>query len=354
VLGSRWRDNVRWTQSSDGYVRGGALWRPFYSLTTRWAGGLSITHSRWSSPRYVLGRRYDDYDSRARSADLYAGWSPGLEDSRTYRLTFGLRQDDSRFRASPGGATLGPLPADRVLHYPYLRFDLLTNDFRKTTNHDLIARTEDQQFGLNATLLAGWADRGFGADRDALIADSVWRYGWELGADQQLFAALAASGRLEGGAATDARLHAELGWYWRTSPHTLMYVNGALDSGRRLDLDHYFELGGDNGLRGYPLRYQQGTQRVVAKIEERVFTPWSLWRLLDIGGAVFFDIGRTAGANPIGAPQLGWLQDFGIGLRLGNSRSSLGNVIHIDLATPLGAPRDISRLQLLVQTQATF
>lgn len=354
VLGSRWRDSVRWTESSDGYVHGGALWRPFYALTTRWAGGLSVARSHWSNSRYLLGERYDEYDSRAQSGDVYVGWSPGLEGARTRRFTLGLRQDDSRFRPDPGGATLGPLPADRVLHYPYLRFDLLTDAFRTTTNHNLIARTEDQQFGINATLLTGWSSGGFGADRDALIVDSVLTYGVALGEDHDLFATLAASGRLEGGAATDARLRADLGWYWNTSPHTLLYLHGALDSGRRLDLDHYFELGGENGLRGYPLRYQQGTRRMIAKAEERVFTEWSLWRLLDIGGAVFFDVGRTAGANPLGAPQLGWLKDFGVGLRLGNSRSSLGNVIHIDLAAPLGAPRDISRLQLLVQTEETF
>jgi hypothetical protein len=354
VLGSRWRDSVRWTESSDGYVHGGALWRPFYALTTRWAGGLSVANSHWSNPRYLLGERYDEYDSRAQSVDLYAGWSPGLEGARTHRFTLGLRQDDSRFRPDPGGATLGPLPADRVLRYPYLRYDLLTDAFRTTTNHDLIARTEDQQFGFNATLITGWSDRGFGADRDALVVDSVLTYGIALGEDHDLFATLAASGRLEGGASTDARLRADLRWYWNTSPHTLLYVHSALDSGRRLDLDHYFELGGENGLRGYPLRYQQGTRRMIAKVEERVFTEWSLWRLLDIGGAVFFDIGRTDGANPLGAPQLGWLKDFGVGLRLGNSRSSLGNVIHVDLAAPIGAPRDISRLQLLVQTEETF
>jgi outer membrane translocation and assembly module TamA len=354
VASSRWRDSIHWKESSDGHARSFGLWHPFYSLTTRWAGGLSVGQNHWSNSRYLLGDKYDDYDSRARSTDLYVGWSPGLKGAFTRRYTLGVRQDESRFAPNASGATLGPVPADRLLRYPYLRFDLITDSFRKTTNHDQIARTEDQQFGLNATLIGGWADRGFGADRNALIVDSTISYGFALGADHDLFASLAAAGRLEGGAATDARLRAEAGWYWGTSPHTLLHVRAVFDTGHRLDLDHYFELGGENGLRGYPLRYQQGTRRTIAKIEERVYTEWSLWRLLDVGGAVFFDIGRTTGANPIGAPQLGWLKDAGVGLRLGNSHSSLGNVIHIDLAMPIGAPTDISGLQLLVGTQATF
>jgi hemolysin activation/secretion protein len=354
VVGSRWQDEIYWTDSSDGYARSLGVWRPFYSLATRWAGGFSVAQSRWHNSRYMLGEPYDGYDSRTRFADLYVGWSQGLKGAFTRRYTLGVRQDESRFAPDAAGATLGPLPADRILRYPYLRFDLITDAFRKTTNHDQIARTEDQQFGLNATLIGGWADRGFGADRDALIVDSTVSYGFALGEDHDLFASLAASGRLEGGTPEDARLRAEAGWYWGTSPHTLLHVRAVFDTGHRLDLDHYFELGGDNGLRGYPLRYQQGTRRTIAKIEERIYTEWSLWRLFDIGGAVFFDIGRTAGANPIGAPQLGWLKDAGLGLRLGNSHSSLGNVIHIDLATPIGAARDISRLQLLVGTEATF
>jgi len=101
------------------------------------------------------------------------------------------------------------------------------------------------------------------------------------------------------------------------------------------------------------LRYQLGTGDAQFKIEERVYTPWSLWRLLDIGGAVFFDGGRVWGGNPIGVPDLGWLKDAGIGLRLGNNRSSLGDVIHIDLATPLDG-HNLRALQLLLSTQATF
>ncbi|MFO1400905.1 MAG: hypothetical protein U1F30_06795 [Steroidobacteraceae bacterium] len=354
VLGSHWRDSLRWTESSDGFVHGGAVWLPFYSLQTRWAGGAQVDESHWLNPRYVLGKRYDQYDSRMRFADAYLGYSPGLEGRITRRYSVGLRVDESRFAPDPGGTTLGPLPADRLLRYPYLRFELITDAFRKASNHDQIARTEDQQFGLNASLLAGWASRGLGADRDALLLDSTLGYGWSPGSDHDLFVTLGARSRLEGGKALDTRWHAETSWYWTTSTHTLLHLRAAHDAGQRLDLDHYFELGGDSGLRGYPLRYQIGTRRTMLKLEERVYTEWSLWRLLDIGGAAFFDIGRVDGPNPLGAPRLGWLKDAGVGLRLGNSRSSLGNVIHIDLAAPLGAASGISRLQFLVGTEATF
>jgi hypothetical protein len=43
----------------------------------------------------------------------------------------------------------------------------------------------------------------------------------------------------------------------------------------------------------------------------------------------------------------------GLGARLGNNRSSFGNVIYIDLAAPLDG-ENIKRLQLLVGAAATF
>ena len=193
----------------------------------------------------------------------------------------------------------------------------------------------------------------FGADRHALIANGRAGYGWQLSDQQQLFAGAGLVGRLEQGRVVDLRSGADLTWYWRTSRRTLTHVRLAGDTGQALDLDHYYLLGGDNGLRGYPLRYQQGSGRALFNIEERLYTDWTLWRLFDVGGAVFFDAGRTFGANPVDTPQLGWLRDVGIGLRLGNDRSSLGNVIYIDVAAPLDG-ENIKRLQLLVGAAATF
>ncbi len=108
-------------------------------------------------------------------------------------------------------------------------------------------------------------------------------------------------------------------------------------------------------MRGYPLRYQTGNGRALLTVEQRYFTKWSLWKLADIGGAVFFDVGRTWGNSALGpAETRGILKDVGFGLRLGNTRSALGNVLHIDIAFPLDGDSTIDDVQLLVQTKRTF
>ena len=89
-------------------------------------------------------------------------------------------------------------------------------------------------------------------------------------------------------------------------------------------------------------------------VEHRYYTPWYLFRILYVGGAAFADVGRTWGRGTTGAASDGLLKDVGLGLRFGNSRSSFGNVIHADLAFPLGAPTGISHVQFVIETKASF
>ena len=77
-------------------------------------------------------------------------------------------------------------------------------------------------------------------------------------------------------------------------------------------------------------------------------------QLFNVGAAVFYDMGATWGRDPLGAPSRGLLRDVGFGLRLGNSRSALGNVLHIDIAYPLDGDSSINDVQFLVETRKSF
>jgi hypothetical protein len=89
-------------------------------------------------------------------------------------------------------------------------------------------------------------------------------------------------------------------------------------------------------------------------VEQRVFTDWYPFRLIRVGAAAFADVGRTWGSGIVGNSNLGLLSDVGLGLRLGNVRSGLGNVLHIDIAVPLKDVPGNQKVQLLVQTQQSF
>jgi hemolysin activation/secretion protein len=159
---------------------------------------------------------------------------------------------------------------------------------------------------------------------------------------------------MEDGDLRNAVLNGAVRYYLQQSQRRLFFATVDASVGRNLDLDNQILLGGDNGLRGYPLRYQAGDSRALLTLEQRYFTDWYPFRLFRIGGAAFFDIGRTWGESPVGAPSLGLLKDVGFGLRIGNSRSGLGNIIHVDVAFPLDGDSSISNVQFLVETKQRF
>jgi hemolysin activation/secretion protein len=149
-------------------------------------------------------------------------------------------------------------------------------------------------------------------------------------------------------------MDASVRYYSEQSKNWLFFTTLVGTKGWRLDLDDQVLLGGDNGLRGYPLRFQDGSARALWTVEQRYFTDWYPFRLVRVGAAIFFDAGRTWGTVPLAAPSLGLLKDVGFGLRFGNARSGLGNVVHVDLAFPLDAGAGISKVQFLVSTEARF
>ncbi len=162
------------------------------------------------------------------------------------------------------------------------------------------------------------------------------------------------TGRLEEGVLRNAILSGTARYYTSLSSKWLFFSSLEAAAGHNLDLENQLLLGGDSGLRGYPLRYQGGNARALLTVEERYFTDWYPFRLFRIGGATFFDVGRTWGPAPLAQPNLGLLKDAGFGLRIGNARSGLGNVIHVDIAFPMDGDSSIKRVQFVVQTKQSF
>jgi outer membrane translocation and assembly module TamA len=107
-------------------------------------------------------------------------------------------------------------------------------------------------------------------------------------------------------------------------------------------------------LRGYPRNYQTGDRLVLLNVEERVYTDWYPFRLIRVGGAAFFDWGRAWNGPGESLSSARWLSDVGFGLRFLSTRSSFGNVLHVDLAFPLNRDPSIKSFQFLVQSKLSL
>jgi hypothetical protein len=231
-------------------------------------------------------------------------------------------------------ALQGPLPSDRTLAVPYARFELIQDGYVTTHNFDQIGRTEDLQYGLQIAAELGPSLPALGGD-DAMLTQLSAGRGYELPHGQSLFLNGSASGRLQSGELRDGLLSGSARYFARVNERFMLFASLTGAFGHALDLDHELELGGDSGLRGYPLRYQTGSSRVLGTVEARLFTDWYPFHLARVGAAAFADAGVVSGDSATGSAGAGTLRDLGFGLRLGNTRSALCNVLHIDLAFPL-------------------
>jgi outer membrane protein assembly factor BamA len=355
MFGSRWRNDLVLRDSDDGSGQSLAVERPFYALDTHWSAGIALGRDETVEHVYRLGEQVAGYGQRLEFGELRYGWSAGLRDGWVRRFTAGLRRDHADFEFAPGEPAPAALPPSRHLDYPWLRFEAIEDDFDTTRNRDQIARTEDFQFGTRYAVELGWAGEAFGSDRNAAILRAEAARGFRLGDDHALFLDAALSGRQESGDFRDALLTAGLRYYVPDGPKRTFYASLTAEAGHRLDADHERLLGGDSGLRGYPLRYQAGQGRALLTLEQRFYTKYSLWRLADVGGAIFFDVGKSWGSSAFGPTEnQGLLKDIGFGLRLGSAKTALANVLHIDVAFPLDGDRSINGVQVLVQTKRSF
>ena len=338
--------------NSDGYLREFTVQRPFYSLDTRWAAGTYGIDDLQTDSLWDRGQIVNQFQDEHQGAQVFAGWSAGLKNGWVQRWSSGVTYDEHLFAPLPAWIPLA-VPADRRFVYPWVQYDLVQDDFLRMWNHDQIARTEDFYLGTAFTLRAGWAAKAMSSTQSALIFQSNASRGFRQGGSTLLLF-WDFSGRVADGVLDNGLMDASVRYYVEQSKNWLFFATVAGTKGWRLDLDNQILLGGDNGLRGYPLRYQDGTARALFSVEQRYFTDWYIFRLFRVGGAVFFDTGRVWGTAPLAQPNLGLLSDAGFGLRFGNSRSGLGNVVHVDLAFPFNGDPSIKRVQFLIQTEKSF
>jgi len=353
VLGTWWRLSGAHSTLSDGSEDTFAFGRPFYSLDSRWSAGLDVADSDATMPRYSLGKEIERFGAHVRVFGVDGGISRGLVEGWTTRYLFGVRYDDRAYTQDPS-APNALLPEDRRYVYPYVGIQWLEDAYITTRNLNQIGRTEDLHLGRSLTMTAGLASAALGSTSNAMLLTTKAEAGVDLGGEQYLVGGFDASSRVESDGIHNALLAIGGQYYRRQSEHRVMFVGLDAKWTSNPDGDKQLLLGGDNGLRGYPLRYHAGASSAVLTLEQRFYTDWQPLKLANVGAAVFADTGRMWGNDPFTDTPHDWLTDVGVGLRFGSARSGLGNILHIDLAFPLNRTQDIDSMQLLIETKKSF
>lgn len=344
-LGSTWWSlSTLYSDNSDGRLAQVELEKPFYALGSRGAGGVSLLDDERIDSLYSNGEVADRFVTHEKAATVYFGRSSGLVDGWARRFTGGLTFDEHVYGTAES----------RRLVYPWLGAEWVEDAFETARNRDQIERIEDYSLGWRAHARLGFASPEFGSDREAIVLSGGLAKGVSISERQSARFGIEANGRLEHGAVAGGLLQVDARYYFRQSLRRLFYLGVSAAAAVNPDREQQILLGGDNGLRGYPLRYRSGAGRWLVTAEQRLFSDWYPFQLFNVGGAVFYDVGATWGRDALGAPSRARLRDLGFGLRLGNARSSRGNVVHIDVAFPLDGGPGVRGVQYLIETRTSF
>jgi len=345
---------MRVADNDDGHSNLLSIVRPFHSLDARWTAGGSVFDDDRRTALYVLGDEAAEYRHQREYLTAFGGWSTGLDDRWVRRWTAGIVYDDNDFSEAREPALPAVVPEDRKLVYPYLAFEILEDDFATSNNTNQIGRTEDFYMGKRVTASLGWSDTSFGADRNALLYSATASRGFGSLNKTSFFLSLIGSGRRESDSTENALATVNARFYRRQSEKRLFFMTLSATAGHNLDLDNPVQLGGKSGLRGYPLRYQTGDSKLLFTVEQRYFTDWYPWRLFRVGGAIFADVGRTWGDNPLGEENYGWLRNVGFGFRFAPTRFSARKTAHLDFAFPLDGDPSLDKVQILLEAKRSF
>lgn len=356
VGGSRVRLRLENQDNSDGFLRSAGVERPFYSLDSRWAAGASWTTYDQFDSLYSQGEVYEEFRHQHERYDIYGGVSAGLKQERVHRWGFGFVVQRDRFEPADDASDTTAVPEDRKLSYPWVEFSTMQSQFIEVHNLHELARTEDLNLGQQLRLRLGFSPEAFGSDRDRIVF--AFDYGRSLSSNprQLLFASTHTEGRYGPDGGEDIGLGAGLAFYLRDWGDNLLLIAARGEHLHDADAEHQLLIGGDNGLRGYPLRYVSGEYAALLTVEQRFFTNWNPLKLVRIGAAAFIDVGGAwgDGSEPANPYRGQLLRDVGIGLRLGSTRSSDGSLVTMDLAWPLDGDDSISSTQFLVTTKQEF
>jgi len=342
MFGSHWQGRVTYGSHSDGDTRGALLSLPFWAEGAPRSATAGWSQDRYDAELFAVGQSAATFPVRYESADLAWGAGRRGSDGAILRGLGSFEQRDHDFGPSalqPGAPAAFSGPQERLrVHRLAGEVQWWHPRYIVVRAVDQMDRDEDVDLGPSASFKAGYAprvlgstaDEGYGRARFALGHDAGrLGFGWVRGGVQSRFR----PDVREGVADVSAR--------WVQQPRHDVAAVAAVSgiAGRNTSRDFQLTLGGIDGLRAYPVRELTGTEAWLGNAELRWVARHNVLQLVSVGGAAFWDSGRTWGPGA----ETQWHHDAGFGLRLSLPHSALNAIARFDVAWPVLTPGEERR-----------
>ena len=334
IGGSYWQTGVQYADNSDGESYQFRLNKPFYRISSEWAFNFEFAKEIKDVSEYELGDEYNEFQSNRDYAEVSGGWKISQHGNHVQHLNVGITLNDHQFASNESSTR--PEPLDRDLSQVWIGWDWFQSDYQKMFNFFQFKKVEDINFGWQASVRLGSLNKGLGADTTGWNLQATLAKNWQL-TEASWLTYRSEYQQLEGKDLDSQQLFSnQLRHIYHLSDHEVWISQFQWNIGKNLFRDQRIAIGGDDGMRAFPLYYQSGNKSAIASTEYRYITSWHLYQLVDVALAAFVDAGR-AWDNPdrITTIDNEALYGYGVGIRLLPSHASRGSIISIDLSKPV-------------------
>ena len=348
-FGNRKRLELALGDNSDGHLYNLDLSRPFVQLDSTNAWSITLSSRVYETPVYDAGVIVDKVGQDTALFQFSYQWSEGLIDAAVTRWGLGWEMSETDYFATDDFPT-SAVSKSEVTRFPFVTYTYLKENYLQLTNFRFMGVTEDLAIGDSLSLRLGWKDEAFGTTREGFVFGLNYGVGISLGA--QTFAFFDLGLGYESNSSVEGTGNFNLGgrmYHYRDPDHAYL-VSATFEAARVSEPVDQYLLGGDTGVKGYPVRYQNGDRKVTLSFEKRDYFKWYPLQLFKLGTALFAETGSAwiSGNDP------NFISDVGIGLRVVSTRQSNSKVLHADIAFPLSERDQVDSYQIYIKARAQF
>jgi len=348
---------LRFADNDDGTQQSLFLQKHFASFYTPYAYKIGFNEETRNDTVYQDNSELALFSHDLSYKDVEYAWLDFNNSHALLRYRIGITQAQDKF--SPVSSAISHinsafLPADRDFLYPWFGFDYIEKNFRKLTNIHLITQIEDFNHGWQLSSRLGLSDGKKENNAWVLFQANVDK-GFEIHDKALLLLNITLDGDIYDDQDHRLLLSFNTEYFYNIDTNWGFYLSNNNVVSKNQYLDSPVTIGGNTGLRGFPLQYQHGEHSVKFTSEIRYYPHINLFKLFDLAGAAFFDTGKAFGDSLKENEEDTWLYSIGIGARLYSPHSAGSHqVIHIDFAFPQSNSTAINNFEIRVEAKQSF
>lgn len=352
--------NVRLTSNDDGTSEAIFFEKAFVSFDTQNAFKIGFDNFNQIDTLYENGRESNEFIHQQQYSTVSWRWLN--QDTQTDTLRFGIGYTSDKHSFTGLSETEKKfsfdnaiLPSDRSFNYPFAWFGYLQKGYRELTNLYLINHIEDFNLGWNVSASVG-SDFSQNDRSPSLIWQSHLSKGLDFNRNAFWLFDASFEGEIYNNSLVQNRMLLQVNaeYFHKFNGNWGGYFKNANQFSKNQFLDLPVALGGESGVRGYPLQYQHGQHSTQFSLEARYYPHINIYKLVELGGAAFIDTGRVFGQIDLTKNPSSWLTSVGLGARFYSTHSSEARVIHLDIIKPLSSAPNVNGVEFRITTKHTF